>query len=101
MTTIVARERSEKIERVAMRHLEDLSSEEQHRVGVIQRLESHRGQFTYREAEREAAAALNFSVRNIKRLVCRYREQGVEGLKRPTRCDEGESKVDESWREFI
>ena len=101
MTTIVARESSEKSEPLALPQLEALSSEERRRVEVIQRLESHRGQSTYRAAESEAAATLNLSARNLKRLVRQYRERGIEGLQRPVRCDEGQSKVDASWREFI
>jgi len=101
MTTIVARESSEKSEPLALPQLEALSSEERRRVEVIQRLESHRGHSTYRAVETEAAATLNLSVRNLKRLVRQYRDRGIEGLKRPVRCDEGQSKVDESWHEFI
>jgi len=43
MTTIVARESSEKSEPLALPQLEALSSEERRRVEVIQRLESHLG----------------------------------------------------------
>lgn len=61
MTTTVAHESSEKSEPLALPQLEALSSEERRRLEVIQRLESHRGQSTYREAETEAA--LNIAIR--------------------------------------
>lgn len=101
MTNNVAHESSEKSEPLALPQLEALSSEERRRLEVIQRLESHRGQSTYREAETEAAATLNLSVRNIKRLVRQYRDRGIAGLKRQSRADEGQSKVDERWQKFI
>jgi putative transposase len=101
MTNIVARETGEKSEPLTLPHLASLSLDERRRLEVIQGLESHRGQSTYREAENAAAATLSLSVRNLKRLVRHYREQGIEGLKRQPRRDEGALRVDDSWRAFI
>ncbi|MEB3212900.1 MAG: helix-turn-helix domain-containing protein, partial [Leptolyngbyaceae bacterium] len=78
-----------------------LSSELQRRVEVLQQLEACRGQPSYRIERPRAAQALGVSERSLRRLQLHYRQEGIEGLKRPTRCDEGESKVEESWREFI
>ena len=101
MTNIVARETGEKSELQTLPHLETLSLDERRRLEVIQGLERYRGQSTYREVETAAAATLSLSVRNLKRLVRHYRERGIEGLKRQVRFDEGNVRVDATWREFI
>ena len=101
MTNIVAPANEEKSESSELPHLSALSSAEQRRLEVIQGLESHRGQSTYREAEQEAARVLGLSVRTLKRLVRQYRDRGVAGLKRQVRSDEGELKTGEEWQAFI
>jgi len=67
MTTIVARESSEKSEPLALPQLEALSSEERRRVEVIQRLESHRGHSTYRAVETEALSFIRIFCNNSRR----------------------------------
>lgn len=78
-----------------------LSDEEQRCVEVVQRLEACRGQPSYRSERQRALQVLGVSDRSLRRLQQQYRERGIEGLKRQPRADEGQSKVDESWREFI
>jgi len=73
----------------------------QERLAVMQRLEGLRGKANYGFEQRQAAEALGLSRRSLRRLQQQYREQGIEGLKRQLRSDEGQSKIDETWREFI
>jgi putative transposase len=73
----------------------------QHCVEVIQRLEASRGQASYRRERQRAIQTLGVSDRSLRRLQQQYRDRGIEGLKRQPRSDEGHSKVDESWQQFI
>ena len=82
-------------------HLEALPYRVRRRFEVLQRLQSYRGQGQYREEEAKAAQELGVSLRSVKRLVRQYREQGIAGLQRQPRSDEGQLKIDETWREFI
>lgn len=78
-----------------------LSSEVHRCVEVIRRLEACRDQPSYGAERQRAMQALGVSERSLRRLQQQYRDRGVEGLKRQSRSDEGQSKVDESWRKFI
>lgn len=70
-------------------------------VEVMQRLESCRGQPSYGAERQRAMQTLGVSERSLRRLQQQYRDRGIKGLKRQSRSDEGRSKVDERWREFI
>ncbi|MFE4108669.1 Mu transposase C-terminal domain-containing protein [Almyronema epifaneia] len=94
-------EKSEECETIAIWRIEDFSIEEHRRFRVISRLQLHRGQGSYREAEIQAAQELGLSVRSIKRLVRHYRESGIAGLKRQPRSDAGQLKLEPEWQEFI
>jgi putative transposase len=78
-----------------------LSYEVQRCVEVIQRLEACRGQPIYGAERVRAMQALGVSERSLRRLQQQYRDRGIEGLRRQSRSDEGQSKVDDTWREFI
>ncbi|MBE9098370.1 DDE-type integrase/transposase/recombinase [filamentous cyanobacterium LEGE 07170] len=82
-------------------HVEALPYQARRRFEVLQRLQSYRGQGQYREEEAKAAQELGVSLRSVKRLVRQYREQGIAGLQRQPRSDEGQLKIDETWRAFI
>ena len=64
---------------------------------MIQRLEACRGQPSCRIERLRATQELGVSERSLQQ----YRDRGIEGLKRQSRSDEGQSKVDERRREFI
>ena len=78
-----------------------LPYEVQRRVEVLQRLEACRGQPTYRSERTRAIQELGVSERSLRRLQQHYREHGMAGLRRQPRSDEGQLKMDASWREFI
>ncbi|MEO1146693.1 MAG: Mu transposase C-terminal domain-containing protein [Cyanobacteria bacterium J06638_22] len=93
---------STEIERApVLPHVEALPYRVRRRFEVLQRLQSYRGQGQYREEEAKAAQELGVSLRSVKRLVRQYREQGIAGLQRQPRSDEGQLKINETWREFI
>jgi len=70
-------------------------------VEVIQRLEACRKHPSYGAERQRAMQTLGVSDRSLRRLQQQYRDRGIEGLKRQPRADEGQSKVDDTWREFI
>lgn len=65
--------------------LEPLSDEAQHRLAVMQRLQSSQGQADYSVKQARAAAELEISVRSLYRLQRQYREEGMVGVKRQGR----------------
>jgi putative transposase len=100
----VAHENDEKKEieaAIAHPHLVALPDEVQRQVEVLQRLEACRGQPSYGAEQRQGMDALGVSKRSLRRLQKCYRDQGIEGLKRQPRRDEGNVRVDDSWRDFI
>ncbi|RMH10370.1 MAG: transposase [Gammaproteobacteria bacterium] len=78
-----------------------LPYEVQRCVEVIQRLEACRDQPSYRTERLQAMQTLGVSERSLRRLQQQYRDRGIEGLKRQSRSDEGQSKVDDTWQKFI
>ncbi len=94
-------EKKESEAAIAHPHLVALSDEVQRQVEVLQRLEACRGQPSYGAEQRRGMDTLGVSERNLRRLQKYYREQGIEGLRRQPRRDEGALRVDDSWREFI
>ncbi|MEM6866920.1 MAG: Mu transposase C-terminal domain-containing protein [Cyanobacteria bacterium P01_C01_bin.121] len=70
-------------------------------VEVIQRLEACREHPSYGAERQRAMQTLGVSERSLRRLQQQYRERGIEGLKRQSRADEGQSKVDDTWQKFI
>lgn len=73
----------------------------QRRLEAVQRLQSYQGSAAYGAEKKRAAQELGISDRGLRRLQRRYREQGLEGLKRQERSDQGQPRVSEAWREFI
>ncbi len=81
--------------------IEPLSYETRRRLETIQRLQSYQGRDNYRAEQKRAAAELGVSVRSLRRLQRQYREEGISGLQRQARSDQGQTKVDESWQAYI
>lgn len=73
----------------------------QRRLEVVQRLQSYQGRADYGAEQTRAAQELGISVRSLQRFQRQYREQGLEGVKRQERSDQGQPRVSEEWREFI
>lgn len=78
-----------------------LSYETHRRLERIQRLESYQGRDDYSAEQERAASELGISVRSLRRLQRQYREDGISGLHRQVRSDQGQLKVSEMWQAFI
>ncbi len=78
-----------------------LSPEMQERVQVIQQIMAARGTKSYGKVQKQAAEKLGISVRSLRRLVKLCQEQGLEGLLRQRRKDQGAVKIKREWQEFI
>lgn len=78
-----------------------LTDEAQSRLSAIQRLQSYEGRADYRAAQVRTSTELGISLRSLRRLQSQYREQGVSGLQRQRRSDQGQLKVSDAWQAFI
>ncbi|WP_206602899.1 Mu transposase C-terminal domain-containing protein [Leptolyngbya ohadii] len=79
----------------------ELPAEVQQRLGVIQRLLVAEGTRRYGKVQAAAAEELGVTVRSVQRLVKRWREDGVAGLRKQERSDRGEIRISAEWQEFI
>lgn len=79
----------------------DISTEMQQRIEVIQQVMAVRGTERYAKVQRQAARKLGLSVRSLRRLMRSWQEQGIAGLTRQSRSDQGTSKHGKDWQEFI
>jgi putative transposase len=79
----------------------ELPVEVQQRMQVIQRLMAAAGTKNYGKVQRHLARELGISVRSLQRMVKRWRERGLAGLKKQVRSDCGEVKIAEEWKEFV
>lgn len=73
----------------------------QQRMGVIQRLLVAEGTSRYGRVQAAAAKELGVTVRSLQRLVKRWREDGVAGLRTQARSDRGEIRISPEWQEFM
>lgn len=78
-----------------------LPAEVQQRMGVIQRLLVAEGTRRYGQVQAAAAEELGVTVRSLQRMVKRWREDGVAGLRKQARSDQGTIKISPQWQEFI
>ena len=81
--------------------IEPLTAEVQSRLRAVQRLQGYEGKSDYRAEQERTAAELGLSVRSLRRLQRQYREQGISGLQRQRRSDQGQLKVSDYWQSFI
>lgn len=73
----------------------------QKRLEALQGLKSYEGKAEYGRKQIEVAEELGISLRSLYRYIRRYREEGLEGIIRRERSDQGQEKVSEEWQEFI
>jgi putative transposase len=78
-----------------------LPIEVQQRIEVIQQVMAVRGTEHYAKVQRQGAKKLGLSVRSLRRLMRSWQEQGIAGLTRQSRSDQGSSKYSEDWQTFI
>lgn len=71
------------------------------RMEVIQQVMAVRGSERYGKVQRQGAKQLGISVRSLRRLMRSWQEQGIAGLRRQSRSDQGASKLGEEWQSFI
>jgi len=79
----------------------DLPVDMQRRVKVIQQLMAARGTKRYAKVQQQAAQSLRISVPSLRRLVKAWQEQGIAGLSRQIRSDQGSVKTSQEWQDFI
>lgn len=79
----------------------ELGIEVQQRMEIIQSLISAQGTERYGKLQQQAAKQLGVSIRSLQRLVKRWREQGLSGLSKQVRVDQGTVKISSEWQEFI
>lgn len=73
----------------------------QRRIETLRRLKSYEQGPHYAKAKLDAAKELGISLRSLYRLIRQFREEGIEGLMRQTRSDQGQSKTDADWQGFV
>jgi len=71
------------------------------RVEVIQDLVSAPDRETYRQRQQGAAERLNLSVSSVQRLVRKWKQQGVAGVRCRERTDRGQFRISSDWQGFI
>lgn len=84
-----------------LNHTEALPYSLQRRLEVLQRLKSYEGSKRYVQERKKAAQELSLSDRSLRRLIHQFREQGIAGIIRQSRSDQGQLKVSEDWHQFI
>ena len=80
---------------------EALAPEVQHRIAVIQRLQSYQDRAAYGVEQERAATELGLSARSLRRLQRQYRKAGIAGITRQGRSDKEHFRVSEYWQTFI
>ena len=79
----------------------ELDSEAQLKLEVIQSLIEPCDRATYGQKLREAAEKLGVSVRQVQRLVKRWEQEGVAGIAQNGRADKGRHRIGDFWEKFI
>jgi putative transposase len=75
--------------------------EVQQRIAVIQQVMAVRGTEHHAKVQCQAAKKLGLSVRSLRRLMRTWQEQGIAGLTRQSRSDQGSSRSSADWQTFI
>lgn len=81
--------------------MRSLSPEEQARLLVLQELLATANQPGYGKRQQMVAQKLGITVRSVRRLVRRLREEKIVGVLRRSRSDRGDSRISEEWQKFI
>ncbi|MGI8502745.1 MAG: helix-turn-helix domain-containing protein, partial [Hassallia sp.] len=77
-----------------------LTSQVKQRMDVIQSLTEPCDRKTYAIRKKEAAQKLGVSIRQVERLLKKWREERLVGLT-TTRSDKGKYRIDQEWIDFI
>jgi putative transposase len=79
----------------------ELPIEVEQRMEVIQRLMAVRGTDCYGQMQQRAAQRLGSSLRSVQRLIKSWQEQGIAGLSRQMRSDQGVVRISPDWQHII
>jgi len=78
-----------------------LDSEAQRKLEIIQSLIEPCDRATYGQKLRETAEKLGVSVRSVQRLVKNWEQEGVAGIAKDSRRDKGTYRISDFWQDFI
>ena len=78
-----------------------LDSEAQRKLEIIQSLIEPCDRATYGQKLRETAEKLGVSVRSVQRLVKNWEQEGVAGIAKDSRRDKGMYRISDFWQDFI
>ncbi len=81
--------------------MRSLSPEEQARLMVLQELLATANQPGYGKRQQMVAQKLGITVRSVRRLVRRLREEKIVSVLRRSRSDRGALLISEEWQKFI
>ena len=87
----------------AVRHeiVTELSDEMKLKIEIIESLMEPCDRQTYTKKLKKAAKKLGKSKRTVQRLVKRWEEEGIAGLKSTERNDKGQHRISQKWQDFI
>jgi putative transposase len=88
-------------ENIILNGKEALPYAQQRRLEALQCLKNHEGTAEYGKEQIRVSKELGISERSLRRMILQYRKQGLEGITRRERSDQGKEKVNEEWQEFI
>jgi putative transposase len=78
-----------------------LSESERRRLKKIQELIAEKDQAGYGKRQEAVAKKLGISVRSVRRLIRRIKEEGNKSVIRQVRSDKGKTQINEEWERFI
>jgi putative transposase len=88
-------------ENIILNGKEALPYAQQRRLEALQCLKNHEGTAEYGKEQIRVSKELGISERSLRRMILQYRKQGLKGIIRRERSDQGQEKVREEWQEFI
>ena len=79
----------------------EFSDEIKLRLEIVESLMEKCDRQTYSKKLKKAAKKLGKSKRTVQRLVQRWEEEGITGLKTGERNDKGQHRISQEWQDFI
>ena len=79
----------------------ELSEEIKLKMEIIESMMEPCDRKTYTKKLKKAAKKLGKSKRTVQRLVKRWEEEGIAGLKTTERSDKGQHRISQEWQDFI
>lgn len=79
----------------------ELSEDMKLRLEIVEDLMEKCDRQTYSKKLKKAAKKLGKSVRTVQRLLKKWEEEGISGLKSTERNDKGQHRISKEWQDFI